>query len=64
LRIVANVPRDLLEEAMNATGKGITDTLVVGLRHICRAQAYHKATALRGKLKLKIDLNSSRERSS
>ena len=61
-RITANLPSDLLEEAMKVTKRGITETLVEGLRQVRRRSAYEKAMALRGKIKLDIDLESSRER--
>lgn len=61
-RITANLPEDLLEGAMEMTGKGITETLVEGLRLVQRARAYEKAAALRGKIDLKINLEESRER--
>ena len=61
-RITANLPERLLEEAMEVTGKGITETLVEGLRLVRRARAYEKAMALRGKVNLSIDLDTSRER--
>lgn len=61
-RITANLPEDLLEEAMKATGKGITDTLTEGLELVRRTRAYRKAVALRGALDLRIDLEESRER--
>ena len=61
-RVTANLPEQLLEEAMEVTGKGITETLVEGLRLVRRARAYEKAMALRGKVKLSIDLDTSRER--
>jgi len=61
-RITANLPERLLEEAMEVTGKGITDTLIEGLRLVRRARAYEKAMALRGKINLAIDLDASRER--
>jgi len=38
-RITANLPEGLLEEAMAVTGKGITETLVEGLRLVRRARA-------------------------
>jgi hypothetical protein len=47
---------------MEVTRKGITDTLVEGLRLVRRARAYEKAMALRGKLHLSVDLDASRER--
>jgi len=61
-RITANLPEDLLDDAMKVTGKGITDTLVAGLRLVRRARAYEKAMALRGKIHLDVDLETSRER--
>ena len=61
-RITANVPEDLLSEAMKVTRKGITETLVEGLRLVRRARGYQKAMALRGRLQLDIDLEASRER--
>ena len=53
---------DLLKDAMDVTGKGISETLVEGLRLVRRARAYEKAQALRGKIRLTIDLDESRER--
>jgi len=61
-RVTANLPGQLLQEAMKVTGKGITGTLVEGLRLVRRSRAYEKAMALRGKVKLAIDLDASRER--
>lgn len=61
-RITANLPKDLLEEAMKVTKGGITETLVEGLRQVTRRSAYEKAMALKGKINLDIDLETSRER--
>lgn len=61
-RITANLPEQLLEEAMKATQKGITETLVEGLRLVRRARVYDKAMAMKGKIRLQIDLEESRER--
>jgi hypothetical protein len=61
-RITANLPEDLLDDALRVTGKGITETLVAGLRLVRRTRAYEKAMALRGKVHLVIDLDESRER--
>jgi hypothetical protein len=61
-RITANLPDALLADATAVTGKGITETLIAGLELIRRSRAHAKATALRGKLHLDIDLESSRER--
>lgn len=61
-RITANLPEALLEEAMETTGKGITETLAEGLELVRRTRAYRKALALRGKIDLDLDLEVSRER--
>jgi hypothetical protein len=61
-RITANLPDQLLRAAMEATGQGITETLVRGLQLVRRARAYERAMALRGKLRLNLDLDRSRER--
>jgi hypothetical protein len=61
-RVTANLPQELLDDAMEVTGKGITETLVAGLDLVRRTRAYRAAMALRGKVKLKIDLDESRER--
>jgi hypothetical protein len=61
-RITANLPKDLLADAMNVTKKGITETLVEGLQLVRRQSAYEMAMALRGKINLDVDLETSRER--
>ena len=61
-RITANLPEKLLKEALKATQAGITETLVEGLRMVRRRLAYDKAMALKGKIKLKIDIDQARER--
>ena len=61
-RITANLPEALLDDATAVTGKGITETLIAGLELVRRSRAQVKAAALRGKLNLQIDLESSRER--
>ena len=61
-RITANLPGDLLDQAMKVTGRGITDTLVEGLERLRRADAYRKAMTLKGHVRIAIDLGTSRER--
>jgi hypothetical protein len=62
-RVTANLPEDLLKEAMAVTDEGITETLVQGLEMVRRSLAFRKAMDLRGKLDLSsIDLEMSRER--
>jgi len=61
-RVTANLPQELLEEAMEVTGKGITETLVEGLSMVRRRRAFAEALALCGSLSLQVDLSTSRER--
>ena len=61
-RITANLPGELLDQAMQTTGLGITDTLIEGLERVRRADAYRKAMALKGRVRVSIDLEASRER--
>jgi hypothetical protein len=62
-RVTVNLPAKLLNEAEQVSGRGITETIVLGLQLLARRRAYAKAIALKGKLHLTIDLDSSRERS-
>ena len=61
-RVTANLPSDLLDAAMEVTGKGITETIVQGLSQVQRRRFYERAMALRGKVKLEIDLEETRGR--
>ena len=61
-RVTANLPADLLDAAMEVTGKGITDTLIDGLLRVRRARVYQKAMRLKGQITLHVDLDESRER--
>jgi hypothetical protein len=61
-RITANLPEDLVKEATSVTKSGITETLIQGLKMIKRSAAYEKAQALKGKIKLDVNLDVSRER--
>lgn len=47
---------------MQVTGKGITETLIEGLEQVQRRRFYERALALRGKLRLSIDLEETRGR--
>ena len=61
-RITANLPPKLLNEACETTGKGITDTLIYGLELVRRSRAAGRAAALKGRLRIDVDLEVSRER--
>jgi hypothetical protein len=61
-RITANLPAELLDQAMATTGRGITETIVEGLERLRRADAYRKAMTLKGRIRVAVDLDTSRER--
>lgn len=61
-RITANLPVDLLEEALEATGEGITDTLIQGLELVRRSRAYEQGMRIKGTMDLDLDLDTLRER--
>ncbi len=61
-RVTSNLPADLLEDACRVSGVGVTATLTRGLRLVKRGAALTKASRLRGRLKLDVDLLVSRER--
>ena len=55
-KITAHVPVTLLRRAQAATGKGITETVRLGLDLIASAKAAEGLRHLHGKLRLDIDL--------
>jgi hypothetical protein len=61
-RVTVNLPAQLLAEAEEVSGVGITETLVLGLQLLTRRRALERALELKGKLDLRIDLDASRER--
>jgi hypothetical protein len=61
-RVTVNLPAKLLSEAEEVSGAGITETIVLGLELLARRRAYAKGMALKGKLRLDLDLDVSRER--
>lgn len=54
-KITVEVPGDLLELALKATGEGVTGTVRRGLELVARAEAYDGLRKLRGKVKFDID---------
>ncbi len=61
-RVTANLPHQLLIEAQQISGKGITETLVLGLEMLRRRRAFETGRSLKGRLQLDIDTETSRER--
>jgi hypothetical protein len=54
------LPRELIDQATAATGKGLTPTIREGLRLVAASRAYSDLRALRGKVRFSIDLKSLR----
>jgi len=61
-RITVELPGDLLDAALEVSGKGVTETLVEALELIRRRRFYSRALALQGKLRLDLDLEEARGR--
>lgn len=61
-RVTVNLPKDLLHHTRALTGGTITETLIEGLRWVERRRAHQKGMALKGKLRLRVDIDNSRER--
>ena len=54
--ITAHVPEKLLRRAQGATGKGITETVRLGLGLLASANAAERLRRLRGKVRLDLDV--------
>jgi hypothetical protein len=61
-RITVVVPADLIEAAMEVTGKNATETVIAGLWKLRQMRAYSKLLAAQGKVKIDLDLDESRGR--
>lgn len=59
-KITANIPAKLLERAQEATGLGITETLVAGLEELERSRKRSALRLLRGKVRIDLDLQKTR----
>jgi len=55
-KFTAQVPRESLRRAQAATGKGITETVRLGLDLLASARAAEALRRLRGQLRLDLDL--------
>lgn len=60
-KLTLQVPNDLLTRAMQVTGKGITSTIRRGLELVAASGAYRNLRALKGKVKLELDLEALRQ---
>jgi len=59
-KVTAHLPAELLRRAQEMTGKGITETLKRGLEELTTTEAYRRLRALRGRVRLAIDLEELR----
>ena len=59
-KITANIPADILENAQRLTGKGVTLTLVEGLKALDRNARLSALRRLRGKVAFDLDLGRTR----
>ena len=59
-KITANIPAKLLAKAQHSTGLGITETIIRGLEELDRCQQRSALRALRGRVKIDLDLEKTR----
>jgi len=59
-KITVNVPESLIKMATQATGKGLTDTIVEGLRELEKREKRTALRRFRGKITLDLNLEKSR----
>jgi hypothetical protein len=60
-KITVEVPEDLIARALQASGEGVTATVRRGLELVAAGRAYEDLKALRGKVRLGLDLERLRE---
>jgi hypothetical protein len=59
-KITVNVPARVLENAVRVTGKGVTLTVIEGLEELDRRAKRSALRALRGKIRLALNLEDTR----
>jgi hypothetical protein len=60
-KVTVHLSGDLLQRAQRSTGKGVTDTIRVGLRLVAAGETYRKIQRLRGKVKFSAKFRTLRE---
>jgi hypothetical protein len=60
-KVTMLLPADLVERAMEVTGKGLTPTVRESLEQTARSAVYERLRTARGKLKIDLDLDRLRE---
>jgi hypothetical protein len=59
-KVTVNLPAEILENATRITGKGVTSTIIEGLEELERRAKRSALRALRGKVRLELDLAATR----
>lgn len=59
-KVTVNLPDSLLRAAIQATGQGITDTIVEGLRELEKREKRSALRQLKGKVQFELDLKKTR----
>ena len=59
-KVTVNLPKETLAHARSATGKGITATIIEGLEELERRSHRSALRALRGKIRIDLDLPETR----
>ena len=59
-KVTVNIPTHVLEQAMEATGKGVTATIVSGLEELERQRKRNALRRLKGKIAFDLDLEATR----
>jgi len=59
-KVTVNLPTDVLERAQRITGRGITPTIIEGLRELERRAQRSALRQLRGKVRFDLDLDQTR----
>ena len=59
-KVTVNLPAEVLENATRLTGKGITPTIVEGLQELERRAKRSALRALKGKVRIALDLEETR----
>lgn len=60
-KITAHIPVDLLKRAQESTGKGITETVKLGLERVALDKVYEDFLSLQGTYDSKLDLDELRK---
>jgi hypothetical protein len=60
-KITVNVPAKLLNNALESTGQGITETIIAGLIEIEKRERRQSLRLLRGKVAFDLNLDKTRK---